>query len=162
MQQILIISGDSPTFNLLVGHALCDRYDRMLLIEVSEFQNFIYSGFIADTSESEAKRVQNRIVIEGAVATAAAANRAKYGAIIIDNSITLETLRLYGSAFHARGTNEVHFVSLKSSLHGADSVPEHLGKITLEYDDPGNYLSVADSIQDLVGRNETVFSLGFE
>ena len=71
MQKLLLISGDSAPFYRLVAEALCDRFDKMLLIEVADFKKFIYSGLQPDNQTEKITTQQHNIGIAGATATAA-------------------------------------------------------------------------------------------
>ena len=158
MQKILLISGDSALFYRLVAEALCDRFDRMLLIDVADFKKFIYSGLQPDNQTEKVISQQHGIGIEGTIATAAAALKAQYGVIVLDHFPSRTTLADYQHLFAKHGIEEVNAVSLRLTDSEDKSVPTWLNGRTISYEQEDQYLVIADLIQDLVGKGETMIS----
>ncbi len=159
MQKILLISCDSIPFCHLIAQSLCDRFDRILLIGVNDFQKFIYSALGKDNPSGEPRKQLHGIGIEGAVATAAAANKAQYGAIIIDQLISKDILSNYRESFYKHGIKEINIVSVCSEDNPSRLNTETLGQVALEYSNENEHLHIADLIQDLIGRGETSYAL---
>ena len=159
MQKLLLISGDSAPFYRLVAEALCDRFDKMLLIEVSDFKKFIYSGLQPDNQTEKITTQQHNIGIEGATATAAAALEARYGVIILDHVSNKSALAHYEHLITKHGIEEVNVVSLRMAENNADGdTPELFGKV-ISYEREDQYLEIADLIQDLIGKGEIFISV---
>ena len=159
MQKLLLISGDSAPFYRLVAEALCDRFDKMLLIEVSDFKKFIYSGLQPDNQTEKIITQQHNIGIEGATATAAAALKARYGVIVLDHVSNASTPAHYENLLTKHGVEEVNAVSLRMTKNTIDGhPPEQYGKV-ISYEREDQYLEIADLIQDLIGKGETVISV---
>ena len=154
-----MISGDSYPFCKVVAQALCDRFDRILLIEVNAFHQFIYSALGHNKASDEHSIQLHRISIEGAVATAAAANSARFGVIIVDELHTEKMIDNYRTSFAKHGIREVQMVSLLSAEHDNNPRATISKSATLRYSSSEEYLRVADLVQDLVGKNMTAISL---
>lgn len=159
MQKVLLISGDSTQFCQLVAEALCDRFDRMLLIQVSDFKRFIYSGLQPDNQTQQIATQQRMIGIEGATATAAAALRAQYGVIIIDEFIGPDILSHYEYLFKENVIAELNLISLQPASSEPDNNQINVGEKIIQYHHEDQYLMIADLIQDLVGKGETIVTL---
>jgi len=159
LQKVLLISGDSAPFYRLVAEALCDRFDRMFLIEVLDFKNFIYSGLQPDNQTEKILTQQHEIGMEGATATAAAALRAQYGVIILDHFSNRNILSHYKHLFEKHGIQEVNAVSLRLTISETKSEPAQRDGTVIPYEREDQYLIIADLIQDLIGKGETVIPI---
>jgi len=159
LQKLLLISGDSAPFYRLVAEALCDRFDKMLLIEVSDFKKFIYSGLQPDNQTEKIITQQHNIGIEGAMATAAAALEARYGVIILDHVSNESTLAHYEHLLTKHGIEEVNAVSLRATENKTEGDPQELYGKVISYEREDQYLVTADLIQDLIGKGETAIPI---
>ena len=112
--QLVIISGPPHAGKSAAAEALCQRYDRMLHIEMDALHGLLRMGRLRSDDESQEADRQRRLFIEAACDMASRFLDAGYG-VVIDDVVTEDQLsyyreRLAGSAALA------HFVVLLPSL----------------------------------------------
>src|SRR3972149_9189151 len=95
--QLVIISGPPNAGKSATADALCQRYDRMLHVEVSVLRNFLRMGRLRPWDESPEGRRQHGLLIESACDMARRFRDAGYGAVI-DDVVTHDDLPLYRDA----------------------------------------------------------------
>ena len=85
MQQVLLLSGTEDSDISAVANALCERFDKMLLLRVADMNQFIQAGLqeigVVTTSSIE----QKILGIRNSISIAANAIDIRYGVIIVDN-----------------------------------------------------------------------------
>ena len=95
----------------------------------------------------------------GATATAAAALRAQYGVIIIDEFIGPDILSHYEYLFKENVIAELNLISIQPASSEPDNNQINVGEKIIQYHHEDQYLMIADLIQDLVGKGETIVTL---
>src|SRR3990170_2665657 len=108
--QLVIISGPPNAGKSSTAEALCQRYDRMLHIEVSVLRDFLRMGRLRPWDESPDGRRQRALLIAAACDMARRFLEAGYG-VVIDDIATEDDLPAYREALAGCGT-PVHFVVL--------------------------------------------------
>jgi chloramphenicol 3-O-phosphotransferase len=112
--QLVIISGPPNAGKSATAEALCQRYDRMLHIEVRALRDSIRMGRLRPWDGSPAGRAQRVLLIASACDTARRFLDAGYG-VIIDDVVTRDDLPLNRDALSGCG-HATHFVLLLPAL----------------------------------------------
>lgn len=112
--QLVIISGPPNAGKSATAEALCQRYDRMLHVEVSVLRDFLRMGRLRPWDESPEGQRQRDLFITSATDMACRFLDAGYG-VVIDDVITEDDLPAYRGALAGRA-ERVHFVVLLPSL----------------------------------------------
>jgi len=112
--QLVIISGPPNAGKSATAEALCQRYDRMLHVDVSVLRDFLRMGRLRPWDESPEGRRQRELLIQSACDMARRFLDAGYGAVI-DDVVTQDDLPLYRDAL-AGCAAPVHFVVLLPEL----------------------------------------------
>ena len=107
--QIVILSGPPGAGKSATAEALCDRYDRMLHIEMSKLRNFLRMGLLRPWDTSAEAKEQQQLFISAACGMAKQFLNAGYG-VVIDDVVTPDELPVYQREL-AVG-EAVHFVVL--------------------------------------------------
>jgi tRNA uridine 5-carbamoylmethylation protein Kti12 len=108
--QLVIISGPPNAGKSSTADALCQRYDRMLHIDVSVLRDFLRMGRLRPWDQSPGGRRQRELLIASACDMARRFLDAEYG-VVIDDVVTQDDLPLYRDAL-AGCAAPVHFVVL--------------------------------------------------
>ena len=112
--QLVILSGPPNAGKSATAEALCQRYDRMLHIDVNVLRDFLRMGRLRPWDESPDGRRQERLLIGSACDTARRFLDAGYG-VIIDSIITKDDLPPYAEEL-ASVAAPVHFAVLLPAL----------------------------------------------
>jgi chloramphenicol 3-O-phosphotransferase len=112
--QLVIISGPPNAGKSATAEALCQRYDRMLHIDVATLRNFLRMGRLRPWDASSEGRKQRALLIASACDMADRFLGGGYG-VIIDDVVTPEDLSHYHAAL-ASVKQEKHFVLLLPPL----------------------------------------------
>ena len=112
--QLVILSGPPNAGKSLAAEALCQRYDRMLHIDVGVLRDFLRMGRLRPWDESPAGLRQRELLIASACDMARRFLDAGYG-VVIDDVVTADDLPAYREAL-AGCPADVHFVVLLPPL----------------------------------------------
>lgn len=112
--QLVILSGPPNAGKSSTADALCQRYDRMLHIEMNTLRNFLRMGRLRPWDESPEGRMQRELLIDSACGMARRFLDAGYG-VIIDDIVTPDGLPNYRRAL-AGVEHAQHFVVLLPAL----------------------------------------------
>lgn len=108
--QLVIMSGPPNAGKSAAADALCQRYDRMLHIDVAVLRDFLRMGRLRPWDATPEGRRQRELLIASACDIARRFLDAGYG-VVIDDIVTPETLPAYRE--HLAGiTAAAHFVLL--------------------------------------------------
>jgi chloramphenicol 3-O-phosphotransferase len=113
-QQLVIISGPPNAGKSAAAEALCQRYDRMLHVQVAALRDAIRMGRLRPWDESAAGRTQRDLLIAAACDLARRFLDAGYG-VVIDDVATQDDLPAYRGALAGCG-HTAHFVVLLPPL----------------------------------------------
>ena len=115
MNQIILISGATGSGHLDVALALCERFDRMMLIDTDELRGMIKAGFRYPWHTDKQSIEQDELNVMNASAIALNACSKRYSAIIVD-SIFSEKLEWYKKSL--AGTEvDIQFITLMPQLN---------------------------------------------
>ncbi len=112
--QLVIISGPPRAGKSATAEALCQRYDRMLHIDMAALREFLRMGLLRQSDGSPEAESQRRLFIAAACDMARRFLEAGYG-VVIDDLITEEQLPYYREEL-AGLQSIAHFVVLLPQL----------------------------------------------
>jgi chloramphenicol 3-O-phosphotransferase len=112
--QLVILSGPPNAGKSATAEALCQRYDRMLHIEVAVLRDFLRMGRLRPWDVSPEGRAQRELLIASACDMARRFLDAGYG-VIIDDVVTPDDLPAYRRGL-AGCTAAAHFIVLLPAL----------------------------------------------
>jgi len=119
--QLVLLSGPPGAGKSVTAEALCERYDRMLHIEMPKVRDFLRMGRLRPWDETREGIAQRDLFIASACDIARRFLAAGYGAVV-DDVILPDALAVYRQ--HLKGLDPVHFVVL---LPGPDLLAERAG-----------------------------------
>lgn len=174
MNQVIILSGPPGAGKSSVAEALCERFDRMIHVEVDELRHWVKAGYRHPWTGDRQAAEQLELAVRNASAIARESVALQY-AVVITDVVWPEAAAHYRDALAPLGTG-VHLVTLLPSLEVAlarDAVrersiadrvrvvhaalAEHVragalpGAVLDNSDDPDAHVT-ADRVQDLVAR----------
>ena len=112
--QLVIISGPPNAGKSATAEALCDRYDRMLHIEMRALRDLLRMGRLRPWDDTPEGSRQRALFIAAACDLTRRFLDAEYG-VVIDDVITEDDLPLYRTALAGLG-HTAHFVVLLPAL----------------------------------------------
>ncbi|MSQ42169.1 MAG: AAA family ATPase [Dehalococcoidia bacterium] len=180
MNHVLLLSGPPGAGKSAVAAAICERYDRMLLVEVDELRQWVKAGYRHPWAEDALAAEQRLLALRNACAIAREAVALRYAVVIADPMLA-EQVPWYRELLEGIGC-EVHFVLLLPTLaaalardagRGADSIPERVralhaqlsaeaasGRfpgVVLDTTQDANAQLTADRLQDAVATGVSLF-----
>ncbi len=112
--QLVILSGPPNAGKSSTAAALCERYDRMLHIDVDSLRGFLRMGRLRPWDASPRGRHQRELLIRSACDIAMRFLRAGYG-VVIDDVVTPDDLSVYRDAL-TRSVAPAHFIVILPTL----------------------------------------------
>ena len=112
--QLVILSGPPNASKSATAEALCQRYDRMLHIDVEVLRGFLCMGRLRPWDSSLEGRAQRELLIASAGEMACRFLAAGYG-VIIDDVVTQDDLPVYRASLLSADA-AAHFVVLLPAL----------------------------------------------
>lgn len=113
-QHIIILSGPPGAGKTAVAEALCERYDRMLHVEVDELRHMVKAGYRHPWAGDAQAREQLILAARNASAIACESVAMRY-AVVIDDVALAEIAEVYREALATAGV-PVHLVTLLPTL----------------------------------------------
>ena len=155
MQQVLLLSGSEDSDISAVANALCERFDKMLLLRVADMNQFIQAGLqeigVVTTSAIE----QKILGIRNSISIAANAIDMRYGVIIIDDLDEM-SIEIYKTQCRKSNVAPVHIIFLNQSSATINN--PKLMRHVLDCDLELNPVEKADQIQKIIGSNQSLLT----
>lgn len=130
MQQVIVVSGPPGAGKTAVAEAICERFDRMVHIEVDQLRHWVKAGYRHPWAGDPQSAEQLRLAVRNACAIARECVAARY-AVVIDDVVLPEQAVLYAEALAECGAL-VELVTLLPDLETA------LHRFALGHGGPGD------------------------
>src|SRR5918994_615070 len=114
MQQVIIVTGPPGAGKSSVAAALCERFDRMVHIDVDALRHMVRAGYRHPWTGDQQAKEQLRMAVRNAAAMARESVATRY-AVVIDDVVPPEAAALYVELLSAVDAN-VHLVTLLPTL----------------------------------------------
>ena len=171
MNQVIIVSGPAGAGKTAVAEALCERYDRMIHVEVDVLRHWVRAGYRHPWAGDQQSEEQLLLAVRNAAAIARESTALRY-AVVIDDVVLPRQAQWYREALAGVGV-PVHLVTLLPDLETTlardatrgGSVPERARALhgelasavaagllpgsVLDTSDDENAQASADRVQDL-------------
>ncbi len=179
---MIVVSGPAGVGKSSVAEAICERFDRMLHIEVDNLRHMVKAGYRHPWLDEPQATEQRLLAVRNATAVAREAVALRYAAVI-DDVVFAEQAALYREAFAGIGCN-VHFVLLLPSLEvvlerdaaRSYSIPERVRALHADFtrefaagllpgaaidsSEDGDAALTADRVMDAVASGAALFIVG--
>ena len=116
MNQVILVTGPAGAGKTSVSEAICERFDRMMHVQVDSLRELVRAGFRQWLDDPQADE-QQLLAIQNAASIARNAITLRY-AVVIDDVIFADAVERYRDALTGIGCN-VHFVLLLPELETA-------------------------------------------
>lgn len=117
MHQIVLISGPPHAGRSAVARALCERFDRMLHVDVDALRSWVRAGYRHPWARDEQAREQRLLAVRNASAIARECAALRYACVIDDAALSAD-LEAYRAALAGAGA-PVHVVTLLAPREAA-------------------------------------------
>ena len=179
MQQVILVTGPAGAGKWSVSEALCERFDRMVHIEVDTLRHMVRAGYRHPWLEDAQAAEQRQLSVRNAMAMARECVAMRY-AVVIDDVVYGPVVDMYRLAMDELGA-PLQFVTLLPRLDVAlardagrsASIPERVQALHAEFsrevqagtlpgitldtsEDVDAHLS-ADRVQDVVAQGLALF-----
>ena len=114
MNHVIIVSGPPGAGKSAVSEALCERFDRMLHVEVDLLRHWVKAGYRHPWSGDQQAEEQLLMAVRNASAIARESTAMRY-AVVIDDVVLAKTADWYRAALAAVAV-PVHLVTLMPDL----------------------------------------------
>jgi chloramphenicol 3-O-phosphotransferase len=179
VNQIILMSGPPGAGKSAVAEALCERFDRMLHVQVDDLRHMVKAGYRHPWAGDRQAREQLELAARNAAAIALQSAATRY-AVVIDDIVTGEAVPWYQDAL-ASSPVRVEFVTLlpaldaiearnasqdpvlrdrAGALHAQLTADLEAGAIPGVVLDPtghANAHETADAVQDAISRGRALF-----
>ncbi len=179
MNQVIIVTGPAGAGKSSVAQAICERFDRMLHVDVDSLRHWVVAGYRHPWLDDSLAREQRLLATRNAASIARNAIAMRYAAVI-DDVVFAENAQQYRETLERIDCN-VHFVTLLPDLETAlardaarpGSIPDRVRALHEQFEReraagllPGavidssrdaNAEATADRALDAVARGEALF-----
>lgn len=178
MNQIILLSGPPGAGKSSVAEALCERFDRMLLVEVDNLRHMVRAGYRHPWIDDKQALEQLQLSVRNAASIALQSVAVRY-AVVIADVITTQTIEWYREAL-AESPASVELVTLLPSIEEtqrrdaarSNSIPQRavalhqqftaevaagtLPGAVLDTSEDSTPAATADRVQDTIARGQAL------